>query len=182
LVDRTQTGSLRRLYLLQDGRHGAQSIDLSVQTWLEENSVPYSIVYTKADQSSRPALVKWVNQACMRYHQQYTDMDRESGETSLAMGPVVHVISSKTGAGLAELWSAMEAEFATEQTMQSQSQSQSQSPGAVPSDFDSDDDHDNDHYGYDGDVESGDSDYDEQEHPYEAESGDDSGSDGEMGK
>jgi GTP-binding protein len=167
LVDRTVSGSLRRLYLLQDGRHGAQSIDLSVQTWLEENNVPYSIVYTKADQSSRPALVKWVNQACMRYHQQYMDMDTESGETSLAMGPVVHVTSSKTGAGMAELWSAMEAEFATEKTSQSQSQT------AVQSDFDDD----NDHYGYDGDVESGDSDYEERDHSHE--SGSDSGSDGD---
>jgi GTP-binding protein len=127
LVDRAQTGSLRRLYLLLDGRHGAQSHDLSVQTWLEEKNVPYSIVYTKADGSSRPSLVKWVNQACMRYHQQYMDMDK--GE-SLAMGPVVHVTSSKTGEGLAELWSAMEAEFATQVVV--------------------------DNHGYDGDVESGD--------------------------
>jgi GTP-binding protein len=182
LVDRTQSGSLRRLYLLQDGRHGAQSIDLSVQTWLEENDVPYSIVYTKADQTNRPALVKWVNQACMRYHQQYMDMDMDmdtdSGETTLAMGPVVHVTSSKTGAGLAELWSAMEAEFATEK-MQSQSQTQT---AVHHSDF-SDNENDHDHYGYDRDVESGDSDFDgELEHPYESSSDSDGDGDGEVDK
>jgi GTP-binding protein len=159
LVDRCRSGSLRRLYLLLDGRHGAQSLDLSVQTWLEEQNVPYSIVFTKADGTNRPALVKWVNQACMRYHQQYMDMDE--GE-SLAMGPVVHVTSSKTGAGLAELWSAMEAEFATETETE---------PTAVSV-------VDVDNYGYDGDVESGD---DVREHEYENESGDSDG-DGEMEK
>jgi GTP-binding protein EngB required for normal cell division len=120
LVDRAHTGSLRRLYLLLDGRHGAQAHDLDVQTWLEQNDIPYSIVFTKADQSNRPNLVKYVNQACMRYHQHYMDMEHDSeegedgSETTLAMGPVVHVTSSKTGAGMAELWSAMEAEFATQ--------------------------------------------------------------------
>jgi GTP-binding protein len=158
LVDRARSGSLRRLYLLQDGRHGAQSLDLSVQTWLEEQHIPYSIVFTKADGSSRPALVKWVNQACMRYHQHYMDMDVEHGETALAMGPVVHVTSSKTGEGLAELWSAMEAEFATE----------TQAESVVENHVD--------HLGYDGDVESGD-DPDEREHPYD--SGDSDDSDGD---
>lgn len=37
------------LFLLIDIRHSAQAIDLEFMTWLGENGVPFSIVFTKAD-------------------------------------------------------------------------------------------------------------------------------------
>ena len=37
------------LFLLIDIRHAPQSIDLEFMTWLGENAVPFSIVFTKAD-------------------------------------------------------------------------------------------------------------------------------------
>lgn len=148
LVDRLEAGTLRRLYLLQDSRHGPQPLDWQVQTWLQEQAVPYTIVFTKADASSRVLQVKWVNQACTRYHEQFSataggggDDADDAEDTRLAMSPIVHVTSSKTGTGLAELWSAMEAEFAV---------------SIVPTTTTTNTNTDTIEGGFDGDVESGD--------------------------
>ena len=42
-------GQLRRLFVLVDSRHAPQKIDVEFLTWLGENEVPFSIVFTKLD-------------------------------------------------------------------------------------------------------------------------------------
>ncbi len=43
------------LFLLIDGRHKPQKIDLEFMTWLGENSIPFCIVFTKLDKLSSSA-------------------------------------------------------------------------------------------------------------------------------
>ena len=42
--------------MLIDSRHAPQQIDLEFLQWLGESSVPFSIVFTKADKLSKQAL------------------------------------------------------------------------------------------------------------------------------
>lgn len=46
------------LFVLVDSRLPLQQIDLEFMTWCSENSIPFSIIYTKADKSGRGALAK----------------------------------------------------------------------------------------------------------------------------
>jgi GTP-binding protein len=43
---------LTSLFVLVDSRHEPQKIDLEFITWLGENGIPFSIVFTKADKSA----------------------------------------------------------------------------------------------------------------------------------
>ena len=43
------------LFLLIDGRHKPQKIDLEFMEWLGENEVPFCIVFTKLDKMSSTA-------------------------------------------------------------------------------------------------------------------------------
>jgi len=43
---------LTSLFVLVDSRHEPQKIDLEFITWLGENEIPFSIVFTKADKST----------------------------------------------------------------------------------------------------------------------------------
>lgn len=45
--------ALTNLFVLLDSRHEPQKIDLEFMTWLGENGVPFSIVFTKVDKLSR---------------------------------------------------------------------------------------------------------------------------------
>lgn len=45
--------ALTNLFVLLDSRHDPQKIDLEFMTWLGENGVPFSIVFTKVDKLSR---------------------------------------------------------------------------------------------------------------------------------
>ena len=53
ILDREQ---MTNLFLLIDVRHEPQQIDLEFMEWLGENSVPFSIVFTKADKVAKPKL------------------------------------------------------------------------------------------------------------------------------
>lgn len=44
---------LTNLFVLLDSRHEAQKIDLEFMEWLGENSVPFSIIFTKTDKISK---------------------------------------------------------------------------------------------------------------------------------
>ena len=44
------------LFLLIDSRHEPQRIDLEFITWLGENGIPFSIVFTKADKLAKGKL------------------------------------------------------------------------------------------------------------------------------
>ncbi len=49
---------MTNLFLLIDGRHKPQKIDLDFMDWLGENGVPFSIVFTKLDKLSSVAAKK----------------------------------------------------------------------------------------------------------------------------
>jgi len=48
-----QREQMYNLFLLIDIRHPAQAVDLEFMTWLGENGVPFSIVFTKADKLAK---------------------------------------------------------------------------------------------------------------------------------
>ena len=94
LLQRRDSTYLRRVFLLIDARHGVANFDRAVMGWFDEASIPYSIVFTKADRVGRPHLVRIVNDVCMRYHSQlYGSAD--GLEEGLYQSPIVHVTSSR---------------------------------------------------------------------------------------
>lgn len=61
ILNRTQ---MTNLFLLIDGRHNPQKIDLEFMEWLGENSIPFSIVFTKLDKLSSTAAKKVTADYC----------------------------------------------------------------------------------------------------------------------
>jgi len=55
---------MTNLFLLIDGRHKPQKIDIDFMSWLGENSVPFSIVFTKLDKMSAAAAQKATDAYC----------------------------------------------------------------------------------------------------------------------
>jgi GTP-binding protein EngB required for normal cell division len=94
-------------------------LDRTVMEWLEDASIPYSVVLTKADRTSVPLVVKQVNAFCLRYasHQalQTTPSENDDDSTMVAQSPVIHVTSSNKNWGIAELMLSVEAEFVGEE-------------------------------------------------------------------
>jgi GTP-binding protein len=115
LTRRRDAGTLRRVYLLVDGRHGPTPLDSSVMTWLEEGELPFTVAMTKSDAVSLPVLVKHVNQVCMRYHREASEAEEaRSGQSTMMISPYVHVTSAKKRTGLAELWTSILRDFREE--------------------------------------------------------------------
>ena len=87
--------SLARVYVLIDARHGLKDVDLDILKTLDSSAVSYQVVLTKADQVKTIEL-----QAC-----------RAKTEAALAKHPAafpeVLAISSRSGAGMAELRAAI---------------------------------------------------------------------------
>lgn len=107
LIDRRESGALRRLFVLLDARRDApSSLDNTVLQWAQEAEIPFSVVLTKADRVSLPLVVKQVNDLCMRYSSQ--DALVEDGTYQ---SPVVHVTSAQKKWGINELLESIEAEF-----------------------------------------------------------------------
>jgi GTP-binding protein len=83
--------TLRRAFVLIDGRHGLKKADAEILDLLDGAAVSYQPVLTKADKPSRPALAATVAAVA----------------AALARRPAAHpevlVTSSETGAGLPEL-------------------------------------------------------------------------------
>ena len=106
---------LKRLYLLLDSRlPDVALLDLTVMGWCDEYSIPYTIVLTKVDGTSRAMCAKLTNKLCMRYHSLYMDANRgddlkdnDDDKTDYGrevyMDPVVYWTSSKDGLGMEEL-------------------------------------------------------------------------------
>jgi len=105
LLNRRDANVLRRLFLLVDARRGTSQIDRDIMGWMDEATIPYSVVLTKADRVGRPQIVRFCNDACMRHHSQLY------GEQGGTQGPVVHVTSSRDGYGIQELMTSVNAEF-----------------------------------------------------------------------
>lgn len=105
LLSRTEFGTMTRVYLLIDSRHGTQDFDRSVMQWLDEASIPYTLVFTKADAANKASLIRYINDSFIRYLLK-VHMDEEGYQ-----GPTIHVTSSKTGQGIAELMWAIDSDF-----------------------------------------------------------------------
>lgn len=65
---------LTNLFLLLDSRHEPQKIDLEFITWLGENGIPFSIVFTKADKLSKLRLDTNVNQYIEKLKEEWEEL------------------------------------------------------------------------------------------------------------
>lgn len=65
---------MTNLFLLIDVRHEPQKIDLDFMEWLGENSVPFSIVFTKADKLAKSTVQKNVADYCARLLEQWEEL------------------------------------------------------------------------------------------------------------
>ena len=83
--------TLRRVYVLVDGRHGPKDNDLTVMNELDRAAVSYQIVLTKADKPSAGELAKVI----------------EATQAAIVKRPAAHprviLTSSLKGDGLREL-------------------------------------------------------------------------------
>ncbi|KAL7543073.1 hypothetical protein ACHAWF_007324, partial [Thalassiosira exigua] len=109
---------LKRLYLLIDSRLPEPPlVDLTVMGWCDQYGIPYTIVLTKVDGTSRANCVKLTNQMCMRFHLLYMEANQDAAidgevdkDTSgdVFMDPVVYWTSAKEGLGMEELLMSVE--------------------------------------------------------------------------
>lgn len=53
-----QREQMTNLFVLIDGRHKPQKIDMEFMDWLDENGIPFSIVFTKLDKMTSNAVKK----------------------------------------------------------------------------------------------------------------------------
>lgn len=82
---------MTNLFLLIDGRHKPQKIDLEFMAWLGENGVPFSIVFTKLDKLTPTAAKKATAVYCATLLEQWEEL------------PPVFRTSSVDGRGRAEI-------------------------------------------------------------------------------
>ena len=87
---------MMNLFLLIDARHEPQRIDLEFITWLGENGIPFSIVFTKADKLSKSKLAGNVRTYLSRLSEEWEEL------------PPHFVTSSETKQGKEELLSYIE--------------------------------------------------------------------------
>lgn len=62
------------LFLLIDGRHLPQKIDLEFMRWLGENGVPFCIVFTKLDKMSSAAAKKVTGDYCAQLLEEWEEL------------------------------------------------------------------------------------------------------------
>lgn len=65
---------MTNLFLLIDSRHEPQKIDLNFMSWLAENGVPFSIVFTKADKMSKAAVSRKVAAYCQQLLEEWEEL------------------------------------------------------------------------------------------------------------
>lgn len=82
---------MTNLFLLIDSRHAPQKIDMNFMEWLAENSVPFSIIFTKLDKISATAGNKNVASYCEKLLEQWEEL------------PPIFISSSKDGRGRKEI-------------------------------------------------------------------------------
>ena len=86
-----QRQQMVNLFVLVDSRHKPQKIDMEFITWLGENGVPFSIVFTKLDKLGSVAGVRNVEEDKQALLEQWEEL------------PLVFVTSSADGRGREEL-------------------------------------------------------------------------------
>ena len=88
---------LSNLFVLIDCRHEPQQIDLEFMQWLGESSVPFSIVFTKADKLSRAQLTTNINNYLQRLGEQWEPLPPHfitSAETRLGRDELLNYIDT----------------------------------------------------------------------------------------
>ena len=65
---------MTNLFVLVDSRHDPQKIDLEFMSWLGENGIPFSIVFTKMDKLSPTAGKKQIAAYCEALLEQWDEM------------------------------------------------------------------------------------------------------------
>lgn len=88
-----QRRQMTNLFLLIDSRHKPQKIDLEFMEFLGENSVPFSIVFTKTDKLSKKAAEDNITSYCKTLMEQWEEL------------PPVFITSSETFKGREEILS-----------------------------------------------------------------------------
>ena len=88
VLDREQ---MTLLFVLVDSRHAPQLIDLEFFEWLGENSVPFAIVFTKADKLKKTQLANNIKSYKGKLIEQWEEL------------PPIFVTSSETAMGRTEL-------------------------------------------------------------------------------
>jgi len=78
-------------FILLDSRHEPLAMDMELITWMGENSLPFCLVFTKADKMSRNGLMKNINK--------YKNVLKEKWEEL----PPIFITSSQSGEGKAEI-------------------------------------------------------------------------------
>ena len=71
IINRMQ---MTTLFLLIDGRHKPQKIDLEFMEWLGENGVPFSIIFTKADKLTSGKAKDNVNKYLRKLAEQWEEL------------------------------------------------------------------------------------------------------------
>lgn len=85
------------LFLLIDIRHEPQAIDLEFMTWLGENAVPFSIVFTKADKLAKTKVQAQVDAYLERLRDQWEELPPyfiTSAETRMGRTEILDYIES----------------------------------------------------------------------------------------
>lgn len=65
---------MTNLFLLIDSRHKPQKIDLDFMSWLGENGIPFSIVFTKLDKLTSTAAKKQIASYCETLLEQWDEL------------------------------------------------------------------------------------------------------------
>jgi GTP-binding protein len=65
---------MTNLFLLVDGRHSPQRIDVEFMEWLGNNGVPFSIVFTKLDKLTSTAAKKATSVYCEKLLGQWEEL------------------------------------------------------------------------------------------------------------
>lgn len=85
------------LFLLIDIRHAPQSIDLEFMTWLGENAVPFSIVFTKADKLPKTKVQAQAEAYLSHLREQWEELPPyfvTSAETRMGRDEILNYIDS----------------------------------------------------------------------------------------
>lgn len=97
----TQYFSLREqlvsAFVLVDIRHDAQPIDLEFMEWLSENSIPFSIIFTKADKLKPNAIIRHIEAYEQKMLETWEDMPNyfvTSSSKSIGKEDVLNYIDS----------------------------------------------------------------------------------------
>ena len=87
----TKRVQLTNLFVLIDSRHEPQQIDIEFITWLGEEGIPFSLIFTKSDKLSKSALQLNISQYKEKLYEVWEEL------------PPIFVTSSEKGIGRDEV-------------------------------------------------------------------------------